>query len=83
MESMGFVGLLATIVFIGMYMFPTPLQGKKGAKRLIIILCILCGKDFISILNRQNLITEVLFVYVDFYTFMIYKPIVPYTCLLI
>ncbi|XP_078332493.1 uncharacterized protein LOC111137232 [Crassostrea virginica] len=43
MESMGFVGLLATIVFIGMYMFPTPLQGKKGAKRLIIILCILCG----------------------------------------
>ena len=74
MESMGFVGLLATIVFIGMYMFPTPLQGKKGAKRLIIILCILCGKDFISILNidSHKLITEVLFVYADFYTFIIY-----------
>lgn len=43
MESMGFVGMLATVVLIGLYMFRTPIQGKKSVKRLIITLCVLCG----------------------------------------
>ncbi|XP_062588530.1 uncharacterized protein LOC134250194 [Saccostrea cucullata] len=43
MEAMGFVGLLTTVVLIGAYMFRTPLQGKKGVKRLLVTLCILCG----------------------------------------
>ncbi|XP_048780864.1 uncharacterized protein LOC125683593 [Ostrea edulis] len=43
MESMGFVGLLTTIVLIGTYIFRTPLQGRKAVKRICITLCILCG----------------------------------------